>query len=49
LPLAKSDDNPDSTDKNKTQAYSFEEPEIEGEENGDSAEGTGIDIDTNEI
>jgi hypothetical protein len=49
LQPAESDDNPDSINKNKAQAYDFEEPEMEGEEDNDSMEGTGIDIDTNEI
>jgi hypothetical protein len=49
LQPAESDDDPDSADKDKAQTHSFEEPEMEGEEDNDSVEGTGIDIDTNEI
>ena len=43
------DDNPDSADEDKTQTYGFEEPEMEGEEDNDAAEGTRIDIDTDEM
>jgi hypothetical protein len=49
LPPAESDDDPDSTDEEKAQAHGFEEPEMEREEDDDAAEGTGMDIDTEEI
>jgi hypothetical protein len=49
LQPAESDNNPDSTDKDKAQAHGFEEPEIKEKEDDDVAEGTGIDIDTNEM
>jgi hypothetical protein len=49
LQPAKSDNNPDSIDKDKAQAHRFEEPEVKEEEDNDVAEGTGMDIDTDEM
>jgi hypothetical protein len=48
LPPAELNNNPDSTDKNKTQTYGFEKPEEEGEDD-DIIKYTGINIDTNKI
>jgi hypothetical protein len=48
LPPAESDNNPDSTDKDKARAHSFEEPE-EGEEEDNVVGYAGMDIDTNKM
>jgi hypothetical protein len=49
LQPTKSDNNPDSIDEDKAQAYGFEEPEVKEEEDDDVTEGTGMDIDTDEM